>query len=325
MLKTGVLSTAQDMGRWGYLAQGVPVSGAMDKLAAYIANLAVGNTEDQAVIEFTYADAAFRVESDALIAYSGDGATWIADGRILPPDRPIYLPQGTHVQLAHHPKGCRTYLAIAGGWCVADVLGSKSTYLPATFGGFHGRALQPGDELKAADHKSDIAKEHYRRLRKKTINYPNWAIGRSLLFPNDRNIVRVAPAREFNWFDGGSVVDFLSARYTVGNQSDRMGYRLEGPRIRKLVKRELLSTAVTPGTIQVTGDGDLVLLMADCQTTGGYPRIGQIAAVDMPLCAQLKPGDGIYFREISQRDAEKLYLHFKVELDKLAVALTINV
>jgi antagonist of KipI len=126
---------------------------------------------------------------------------------------------------------------------------------------------------------------------------------------------------EFDWFDARSISVFLSTSYIIGRQSNRMGYHLEGAMIARTKNNELLSSAVMPGTIQVTGSGSMVLLMADCQTTGGYPRIAQVAAVDMPLCAQLKPGDSIFFKEISWRDAEMLYIEREQQLRQLTVAV----
>lgn len=318
------MSTIQDLGRWGYLSQGVPLSGAMDTLSARIANLAVGNTVHEAIIEFTYGNAAFRTEGNLLLAYSGDGAVLTTGSLLLPADRPVYVPSGTEIRLSNNPRGCRTYLAVAGGWEAAEVLGSRSTYTTASFGGYEGRALLAGDMLHAGADRSDITEEWYRSLQGTAINYPHWAIARWLFVPADRNTVRVVPAREFTWFEGKSVVDLLSDPFTVSTKSNRMGYHLEGPAIHRSVSSELLSTAVTPGTLQVTGHGGLLLLMADCQTTGGYPRIAQVAAVDMPLCAQLKPGDTIYFKEISRHEAEKLYIHRENQLNKLATALAIR-
>lgn len=320
--RPGLMSTIQDMGRWEHLSQGVPRSGVMDVLSARIANLAVGNEPDAAVIEFTYGDARLRTETDILIAYSGDGATLFVDSERLPSDRPIYLAAGSYITLVNNPAGCRTYLAIAGGWDVPEVLGSRSTYMPAAFGGFQGRALQAGDVLHAGSTLSGIARQLCHRLRTATSSYSSWGIARWRLLPSDRRLIRVIPAREFTWFEGKSVVDFLSSPYTVSPTCNRMGYHLNGAPIGRLFARELLSTAVMPGTIQVTGDGRLILLMADSQTTGGYPRIAQVAAVDMPLCGQLKPGDSVYFREISRMEAEKLYLQQERLLTRLAVAIT---
>ena len=319
--KPGVLSTIQDMGRMQYLSQAVPVSGAMDTLSARIANIAVGNTHDDAVIEFTYAAAEFVAESDILIAYAGDGAVLKSGDNIIPTERPVFIPQGSMVRLVNNPAGSRTYLAIACGWDIPQILGSRSTYTTAGIGGHKGRALQAGDVLTSSQKCSGATNNLLLKLQGQVINYPKWNITRQALLPVDKKTIRVVPAHEFTWFDGCSIYDFLSSPYKLSMQSNRMGYHLDGVPIHRLVQKELLSTAVTPGTIQVTGSGTPVLLMADCQTTGGYPRIAQVAAVDLPLCGQLKPGDIIFFKETSRHDAEMLYIEREEHLYKLALAV----
>jgi antagonist of KipI len=321
IIKPGLLSTIQDMGRGSYLSQAVPVSGAMDSLSARIANKAVGNTDNEAVIEFTYADAEFIAETDLLIACAGDGAILKVDDQKLPPDRPIYIPAGTIIKLTNMPTGCRTYLTVAGGWNVPDILGSKSTYLTAGFGGLEGRALKVGDQLNSVNQLSNITQKIIDKLKVDHINYTQWSIPRQLLLPADRKSIRVVAANELDWFDKQSIADFFSTPYIIDQRSNRMGYHLEGICIDRLKNDELLSTAVAPGTIQVTGNGSMVLLMADCQTTGGYPRIAQVAAVDLPLCAQLKPGDAIYFKEINRDEAEMLYLERERDLQRLTTAV----
>lgn len=321
IIKPGLLSTIQDMGRSLYLSQAVPISGAMDSLSARIANKAVGNSDNEAVIEFTYTDAEFIAETDLLIAYAGDGAILKVDDQKLPFERPIYIPAGTIIKLTNMPTGCRTYLAIAGGWDVPDVLGSKSTYLTAGFGGLEGRTLKADDKLNSNDKVSNITQNIFDKLKADHINYTQWSIPRQLLLPADRKSIRVVLANEFTWFDKQSIADFFSTPYIIDQRSNRMGYHLEGAGINRLKNDELLSTAVAPGTIQVTGNGNMVLLMADCQTTGGYPRIAQVAAVDLPLCAQFKPGDTIYFKEINRDEAEMLYLERERDLQRLTTAV----
>lgn len=321
ILKPGLLSTIQDMGRRYFLSQGVPFSGALDTLSARIANKAVGNSDDEAVCEFTYADAQFKAETDILIAYAGDGAKLISGEQKLPAERPLFILSGSIIELVNNSAGSRTYLSIAGGWNVPDVMGSKSTYITAAFGGIEGRHFRAGDILNSADPLTDISGNILNRLKGAQINYPEWSIPRQLLLPSERKNIRVAPGPEFGWFDSSSVVDFLTTPYTLSRQSNRMGYHLEGAVIRRTKTEELLSTAVVPGTLQVTGGGSMVLLMADCQTTGGYPRIAQVAAVDLPLCGQLKPGDVINFTEISRQDAEKLYLEREQQLHRLSIAV----
>jgi len=321
ILKPGLLTTIQDMGRRHYLSQGVPLSGAMDSLSARIANKAVGNTDDQAVIEFTYADAGFTAETDLLIAYAGDGMRLQAGAQILPSERPVFIPAGTVIQLIHNSAGVHTYLSVAGGWDIPEVLGSRSTCLAASFGGLNGRPLQADDVLSSNEQLTDISESIFNKLKNEQVNIAKWSIPRQLLLPPNRKIIRVTLAREANWFNNPSIVDFLSAPYVVSRNSNRMGFHLEGLEIVRAKKDELISTAVTPGTIQVTGNGQMILLMSDCQTTGGYPRIAQVASVDLSLCGQLTPGDTIYFKEISRREAEVLYLKREDELSKLTTAL----
>ncbi|QQL51401.1 5-oxoprolinase subunit C family protein [Mucilaginibacter ginkgonis] len=319
--KPGLLSTVQDLGRFKYLANGVPVSGAMDKLSAAIANIACGNDMNDAVIEFTYADATFTAENDLIVAYCGGGLNFKVEGRVLPTGKPIFIPKGTAITSIPETEGCRTYLAIAGGWDVPVVMGSKSTCLVAGFGGYHGRVIKKGDALKAIGYKSELSEAILIALKGRDIKCANWSIARDMFAPADTKLIRVVPGPEFTRFDATSILNFLSLPYTLTPESNRMGYRLAGEKLVSTNKAEMISTAVTPGTIQVANDGSPILLMGDCQTTGGYPRIAQVTAVDLPLCAQLKPGDNIYFKEISRHEAEMLYLERHEELKQLQLAI----
>ncbi|WP_245224587.1 biotin-dependent carboxyltransferase family protein [Pedobacter ginsenosidimutans] len=321
IIKPGLLSTIQDTGRYRYLSQAVPVSGAMDELAHRLANKAVGNDDDNATIEFTYADASFKAETPVLISYSGDGACLVYNNELMPAEKPLFFPTGSVIKLIHNAIGMRTYLAIAGGWDVPDIMESKSTYLTAAFGGFKGRALQKADVLVGGSLLSEVSNGILNHLIEKSLTYPNWRISRESLLPENRQAIRVVLANEINWFDATSIISFLTNSFTIDRRSNRMGYHLLGKSLVRKVKKELLSTAVTPGIIQVTGSGDLVILMADCQTTGGYPRIAHVAAVDLPLCAQLKPGDTIHFSEISRDEAEALYLEREHDLSLITMAI----
>lgn len=321
IIKPGLLSTIQDTGRYRYLSQAVPVSGAMDELAHRLANKAVGNDDDNATIEFTYADASFKAETPILISYSGDGACLVYNNELMPAEKPLFFPTGSIIKLIHNAIGMRTYLAIAGGWDVPDIMESKSTYLTAAFGGFKGRALQKADVLVGGSLLSEVSNGILNHLIERSLTYPNWRISRESLLPENRQAIRVVLANEICWFDATSIISFLTNSFTIDRRSNRMGYHLLGKPLVRKVKKELLSTAVTPGVIQVTGSGDLVILMADCQTTGGYPRIAHVAAVDLPLCAQLKPGDTIHFSEISRDEAEALYLEREHDLSLITMAI----
>jgi antagonist of KipI len=319
--KPGMLSTIQDMGRWKYLAQAVPVSGPMDTLSARIANIALGNHDNAPVIEFTYASAEFTVDAPALIAYAGGGAFLACENIRLSANRPIYIPGGQTISLKNSGEGIRTYIAIAGGFDVPAMLDSSSTYLPAAIGGLNGFALQTGDILKGNDDLTGLNKALFTHLSGDKMVYPNWSVNKKALGFDDSKVIRVMPGPESSWFDPESINLMFNTAFTTSLQSNRMGYRLEGPRVQRINQSELLSTAVTMGTIQVTGNGDLILLMADCQTTGGYPRIAQVASADLPLCGQLKTGDQIFFKAISRADAEMLYIEREENLLKVKAAL----
>ncbi|GAB3927571.1 5-oxoprolinase subunit C family protein [Mucilaginibacter myungsuensis] len=319
-IKPGLLTTVQDLGRHGYLSQAVPVSGVMDTLSARLANIAIGNDENAAVLEFTYSGATFRADDDMLIAYSGEGACLSINNKILPSDRPVFIPQNSVVKSTGNALGIRTYLAVAGGWDVPEVLGSRSTYLPAAFGGLQGRAIHAGDVLNACE-PSELNLKIFESLVSSKVHHQPWLVGKGLLSKAQRSVIRIMPAAEFRWFSGSSIADLLTEPFTIGLESDRMGYHMEGRKIQRVRHDELLSTAVAPGTIQVTGNGSMILLMADCQTTGGYPRIAQVAAVDLPLCSQLKPGDAVYFEAISRIEAEMLYIEREYLLKEIAASV----
>lgn len=317
----GVLSTIQDMGRLLHRSSGVPVSGAMDSLSVRMANMVVGNTFNDAVIEFTYATASFTATTAILIAYTDGGAVLKMGAVFLPTCRPVFIPAKQTITLSATLNGCRTYVAIAGGWDVPMVLGSRSTYLTGSFGGLEGRALQKGDVLNSVTSLSPLSERIYLSLQGSGVQFAKWSIIRQYFLPLNQKNIRITVGPERDWFEADAVADFLSKPFTIGRQSNRMGYQLEGCFLPKKKAEELLSTAVMPGTIQVTSKGEPIILMADCQTTGGYPRIAQVAAVDMPLCGQLQPGDVLSFTPISPTLAEQLYLEREQQLIGLADAI----
>ena len=309
VLTAGMLTTLQDQGRMGYRSAGVPVAGCMDSVAAVIANLLVGNNRDAAVIEMTYGGAVYRAVSDLLIACGGGGSTLHVGDREIPFWRPVFVPAGSHLSFTTTSTQTRNYLAVAGGWDCPVVLGSRSTYLPAAFGGIDGRALRKGDLLTNGSRISATSQAMLVHLANELgPAYPAWHVNPLEFARYGSGLIRFVKGHEHHWFDGPSLQYFAESAFVVSRQSDRMGYTLEGPPLRRTVEKELYSTAVVAGTVQVTSGGAPIVLMADCQTTGGYPRIGQIAAVDIPVCAQLHPGDNLRFIPIGIDDAEALYL-----------------
>lgn len=321
ILKPGILSTVQDLGRYSYRSQAVAVSGAMDTLSHRLANKVLGNPDGAPTIEFSYAAAEFICETDVLIAYSGAGAFLVHNGIQLISDSPVFLSKGSKVKLIHNPDGARTYLAIVGGWDVPGVMGSCSTYLTAKLGGINGGALIAAQLINANPLITNITTAIIRKFANLENAEKPLRIHRQSFLSAKRKTIRIFMAREHDWFEDSSIFSLLNEPFKIGRQSNRMGYQLEGNAMKRITQQELLSTAVTQGTIQVNGAGQLILLMADCQTTGGYPRIAQVAAIDLPLCAQLKPGDVINFKNISHDEAEKLYIAREKELKKLDAAI----
>ena len=325
IIKPGVFTTVQDLGRTKFLDLAVPISGAMDKDSASIANLLVGNDVAAAVVEIVDGNFECITQADVLMAFVSGNEYIDIDNKTTPTNRPLFVLKGSVIQLKNNTQGRYSYLAIAGGWDVPEVLGSKSTFVTAAFGGHHGRILKKDDELFASQTLSKQNKILLKLLKSEPVNWPTWSIPPKQFLSASSLKVRVIAGREFDWFKDLSITDFFCKPYHFNN-GNRMGYRLEGEKInrKQSCQSELLSTAVAPGTIQVTGDGSLILLMSDCQTTGGYPRIAKVAEVDLPICAQLKPGQSIHFERINLKEAEKLYLDLQKDLQNLATAIQLK-
>jgi antagonist of KipI len=319
--KPGILSTIQDLGRTGYQNSGIPVAGAMDPIAAQIANILVGNRRNAPVIELTYGNVEMTTETELLICCCGGGATLFAGEKELPSWKPLFVPAGIKLVFKNQDTGSRTYIAAAGGWQSSVMLGSGSTYLPAKMGGFGGRALQKHDRVETEKRISPVSQALLVQLGGDKINSPSWGAFISNIVDYSTRVIRILKEQEFEWFSKESQQDIFYEPYELSRQCDRMGIQLTGKPLTIQNKKQLLSTSVNKGTIQVTPAGTMILLMADCQTTGGYPRIARVAAIDLPVCAQLKPGDKISFEEIGLHEAEDLYLQQQEKLLELEQAV----
>ncbi len=298
ILKAGLMTTIQDLGRYGYQKYGIIVSGAMDPLAHRIANLLVGNEESAPAIEITLSGPRIRFDKEAVIALSGGDLSPSVNGVSVKSYTPIWIKAGDVLDFGEAISGCRTYLAIQGGIDVPTVLDSTSTYLRAGIGGFYGRMLKAGDRIGFLH--NDISEY--------TINFTGgWSISQELkVKPTDR--IRVTKGRQYDLFRKESRNAFFKEPFKISNQSDRMGYRLNGPKLLLKENKELISEAVSHGSIQVPSDGNPIILLADRQTIGGYPKIAQIASVDLSVAAQKRPGEEVFFEELSNEEAESLYL-----------------
>jgi biotin-dependent carboxylase-like uncharacterized protein len=297
VLEASGLITIQDLGRIGWRRFGVPVSGPMDALAFQAANLLVGNSSNAAALEIGSGDLVLRSLQDCVIAVAGTGYSLSVYTWTFPLWDSCFVRSGWTIRLQKSGFGMWAYLAVAGGFENEAVLGSHSTYLRGHFGGHDGRLLQAGDVLEC-----------------KTPAHPLMELSARTLIEDARPayqespVVEVIPGPQKERFEDKSIETFLSSPYKLSLSSDRMGYRLEGPRLHHLGGADLTSEGMTMGAVQVPADEQPIVMMADCATAGGYPKIASIISADLPLLAQCTPGkDRVRFRETTVEAAQEKY------------------
>ena len=288
VLRPGLLTTVQDSGRWGWQAHGVPVAGPMDAYSHRLANRLVGNAEDAAALEVTLVGPELRADGDLLCAVAGADFGIVADGQSVPQTGAFRVPSGGAIRFRERRAGARATLAVAGGIALPAVMGSRATGLAAGVGPLGGRALKAGDRLPVGA--AAPAEERRASL------YP-------LTMPRGGVRVRAMPGPNDAQFPPEALAALYAGRFVVGASSNRMAYRLEGPVLPRRDKAEILSDATPFGSIQVPASGAPILLMADRQTTGGYPKIATVISADLPLAGQLAPGDWIEFAPCSHKEA----------------------
>jgi antagonist of KipI len=306
VLRAGPLLTIQDLGRPQHRSAGISPGGALDAHAARVANLLVGNAEDAALFEITLGQARFRFSDERVVACCGAEIG-------IPLGKPLRISPNESFEVTAPKRGCRSWLAISGGLDVPEVLGSCSTDLRGKFGGWQGRSLRDGDEIPL---RSATAAERF------TGAHADWSA------PNEwaqtaapHPILRVVAGAEWNSFTAEAQRRFHGASFTVSAQADRMGARLEGPKLAREDDMELISEAVAPGTVQVTNDRQPILLLGDCQTIGGYPKIAHVITVDLPLAAQLRPNDSVRFHLVTLAEAHELFVARETELARFRIGL----
>lgn len=313
IVKPGLLDTIQDMGRFGYGNWGINPGGVMDTYASRVANMLVGNEITEAVIEIHFPGAQILFEQNALISLTGADFTPTLNDEPLPLWRPIVVRKNTVLHFPRLQHGARCYLAVHGGINVDKWLGSYSTNLKAEAGGYFGRKLEKGDEISF--HESSI---YFPGLLKEGKDYQvlRWkaANGKAYNYPNEIFFIR---GNEWDWLNESSRSDMLENNFIIHPYSDRMGYRLKGVELKRDIQQELVSSGVNFGTLQLLPDGQLILLMADHQTAGGYPRIGHVITAHLPKLAQLRPSDCIHFSMVDVCMAEELLFAMQQELNIL--------
>lgn len=296
VVRAGFFTTVQDLGRSGFREHGVSLGGALDPHALRVANLLVGNDPSAAGIETTLGRVRLRFDEERAVAWSGGAVQFWVGATALPAGRPAVVAVGEEVSLTAPERGARAWLAISGGVDVPLVLGSRSTDLRARFGGLDGRALRDGDVLQLGE--SRVLSPS---------NSSGWGAPQAWAETGTRHAsLRIVRGSEWERFKPSAREAFLKEQFTVTDEADRMGARLAGPRLKCGTDADLFSEAVAPGTLQVPPNGAPILLLGDCQTIGGYPKLAHVITVDMPIAAQLRPGDPVHFSEVSLAEAHAL-------------------
>ncbi|MFS7194224.1 5-oxoprolinase subunit PxpC [Rahnella inusitata] len=287
VLRAGMFTTVQDLGRNGYRQQGVSHSGALDAPALRIANLLAGNDENAAGLEITLGQFSAEFHREGWMALTGAGCHAQLDGKDVWTGWRYAVKPGQVLTMKTPTRGMRSYLAISGGIDVPEVMGSRSTDLKAKFGGYNGRPLQDGDVLPTGD----------------SFHMPKSAGGiKQLLFGNR---IRAIPGPEYQEFSAEARDAFWRASWQLSPQSNRMGYRLHGHALKRETDREMLSHGLLPGVVQVPHGGQPIVLMADAQTTGGYPRIACVIEADLYNLAQIRLGEPVHFVKCTLEEAQK--------------------
>jgi antagonist of KipI len=295
VLEPGILTTIQDLGRYGFSQFGVPPSGALDTFSFRAGNLLVGNREDEACLEITLMGLKIKALKEVVIAVTGGDLSPTLNEEPLEMWRTHLLVEGDVLAFKKVRAGCRAYLAVGGGFAVRKMMGSSSTYLSGNFGGLEGRKLRRGDILHSLDFSASLLQLGLRFSS-------DWipSLEKEVL-------LRVIPGPQDRHFTGKGFQTFCSSSYQVTPQCDRMGVRLEGPKIerRSDVEESIISEGLLSGAIQVPGDGKPIIILTEL-VTGGYTKIATIISTDLPKVAQLKPGDQVRFTPISLEEAHSL-------------------
>ena len=324
--RAGFLTSVQDLGRTGLRKFGVSTSGALDSFALRVANLLVGNDEGAAGLEITLGGLQLRFDHDRIVAWCGGEFDVHAGSTLLPAGHTAFLRAGEELKFGSPKIGCRAWLAISGGVNAPMVLGSRSTDLRADFGGFEGRALRDGDQVSLGPGPGSSAfAEATADRRTPATGISSWTAPHDWVSPAKRDpILRFVRGVDWERFTASTLQRLTSEAFTLSPDSDRMGVRFEDPELKRADGGDLISEAVAPGTIQVPPSGKPILLLGDCQTIGGYPKIAHVITVDLGIAAQLRAGDHVRFSEVSLPDAHRRLLGRERELERFRIGLSLQ-
>lgn len=302
IIRQGILDTVQDTGRYGFQHLGINPSGAMDKIAMSVANMLVGNDRNQPAVELHFPTSTFRFDKDCLIAITGADFDAVINDQPAPLYIPIIVGKNSTLRFNARKKGARSYLAVHGGWTADCWLGSYSTNLYAQCGGFQGRKLRKNDLLSFQP-----GYINFNRLPPKAvIPLPVYPDIHDLY--NNNGEIRCLTGSEYDWLANESKKQLQTLTFEITIKSDRMGFCLSGTPLSQIVHRQFLSCAVSRGSVQLLPSGQLIVLMADHQTTGGYPKVAEVISADLPSLAQMSPTESFQFVFISHHEAESILM-----------------
>jgi antagonist of KipI len=310
IIKPGLLDTIQDMGRQGFGNWGISPGGAMDRYAAQVANLLVGNDGHEAVLEIHFPGPQILFEQNTMIAVTGADFSPTINDELIPRWQPVVVRKNTVLHFPSLVQGGRCYLSVHGGYCMKKWLNSFSTHLRAGVGGWGGLPLKKGDELPFNENTM-----YFAGLLKEESNFEvlPWRVNTEKIYRHPHEIGFI-PGHEWPLLSNAGKSVFLQNNFLIHPSSDRMGYLLSGAPLVLEPSIELVSSAVSFGTVQLLPGGQLIVLMADHQTMGGYPRIAHVASAHLPKLAQLRPSDTIQFKLMDQETAEQMILTRQKEL-----------
>ena len=303
VLHGGFATTVQDAGRCGYQQYGLPTAGAMDEFAQRVGNILTGNSQNAASLEITMLGPQLRFHGETVAAITGAMISPRLNGQVLPMWESFSAGDGDVLSFGPNLGGCRAYLSIAGGLGLAPVMGSLSTYVRAAIGGLNGRKLQAGDFIPLLPLPMEAAALTGLRCDSNFIpHYPADSTLRVIMGPQD------------DYFTVRSRETFLSSEFTITPESDRMGYRLEGVPLEHSKGADIISDGIPLGAVQVPGHGHPIVMLADRPTTGGYAKIATVISVDIPIIAQLKPGEKVRFCRVSVDEAQQAQKVFEEKI-----------
>ena len=331
VIQSGFLISVQDLGRTGFRRSGVSIGGALDAHALRVANALVGNDDNAAGLEATFGKLQLRFEDQRIVAWCGGAFSVRIAGEELPPGHAALITKDEELIMTAPNAGSRAWLAVSGGIDVPLILGSRSTDLRGNFGGHEGRSLRNGDSLRLGTTESlkerrfETAVSDGRRSQIASPWISEWSAPTPWASTARRDrFLRIVRGAHWDRFTPAAQMSLLTTPFTVTPDSDRMGARLDGPALDRTDTSDLLSEAVAPGTLQVPPNGNPILLLGDCQTIGGYPKIAHVITVDLPLAAQLWPGDAVRFQEVSLAQAQDLLREREEDFSRFRIGLDLH-